>query len=269
MLNTQLERKIQTLQRTIQGTFLLSLIPIGPVVSEKKLEMWKVYRRRTPSDGIVPMDLWSRWIKKRRPSYRLPMLKIGQDVNKYNVVYRRFIFSANFIWCGHHNNGQSTESTMYICKLSVISSMTNMAWLAMYTSLAVRHEIKHVGESISVVVSSSQIPHNFKEHFVPTKMYLFTCLHFCIESLLFLYYLPTVFHTIDFIELFILSTNSISYHWLYRIIYWYSYPPTVFHTIDFIELFIVHLPTVFHTIDFIELFIDIVIHRQYFIPLTL
>jgi hypothetical protein len=44
----------------------------------------------------------------------------------------------------------------------------------MYTSLAVRHEIKHVGESISVVVSSSQIPHNFKEHFVPTKMYLFT-----------------------------------------------------------------------------------------------
>jgi hypothetical protein len=39
MLNTQLERKIQTLQRTIQGTFLLSLIPIGPVVSEKKLEM--------------------------------------------------------------------------------------------------------------------------------------------------------------------------------------------------------------------------------------
>jgi hypothetical protein len=34
------------------------LVPIGPVVSEKKLEMWKVYRRqttddrrRTPSDG--------------------------------------------------------------------------------------------------------------------------------------------------------------------------------------------------------------------------
>jgi hypothetical protein len=27
------------IQRTIQGTFLLSLVPIGPVVSEKKLEM--------------------------------------------------------------------------------------------------------------------------------------------------------------------------------------------------------------------------------------
>jgi hypothetical protein len=27
------------LERTIQGTFLLSLVPIGPVVSEKKLEM--------------------------------------------------------------------------------------------------------------------------------------------------------------------------------------------------------------------------------------
>jgi len=27
------------------------LVPIGPVVSEKKLEMWKVYRRRKPSDG--------------------------------------------------------------------------------------------------------------------------------------------------------------------------------------------------------------------------
>jgi len=27
------------------------LVPIGPVVSEKKLEMWKVYRWRTPSDG--------------------------------------------------------------------------------------------------------------------------------------------------------------------------------------------------------------------------
>jgi hypothetical protein len=39
MLNTRLERKTLTLQRTIQGTFLLSLVPIGPVVSEKKLEM--------------------------------------------------------------------------------------------------------------------------------------------------------------------------------------------------------------------------------------
>jgi hypothetical protein len=28
-----------TLQRTIQGSFLLSLVSIGPVVSEKKLEM--------------------------------------------------------------------------------------------------------------------------------------------------------------------------------------------------------------------------------------
>jgi hypothetical protein len=38
----------------------------GPVVSEKKLEMWKVYRRQTTDDGrqvmaIVHMDLWSRW----------------------------------------------------------------------------------------------------------------------------------------------------------------------------------------------------------------
>jgi hypothetical protein len=32
-------------------TFLLSLVPIGPVISEKKIEMWKVYRRRMPSDG--------------------------------------------------------------------------------------------------------------------------------------------------------------------------------------------------------------------------
>jgi hypothetical protein len=37
ILNIRLERK--TLQRTIQETFLLSLVPIGPVVSEKKLEM--------------------------------------------------------------------------------------------------------------------------------------------------------------------------------------------------------------------------------------
>jgi hypothetical protein len=27
------------------------LVPIGPVVSEKKLEIWQVYRRRTPNDG--------------------------------------------------------------------------------------------------------------------------------------------------------------------------------------------------------------------------
>jgi hypothetical protein len=51
-LNIRLERK----------TFLLSLVPIGPVVSEKKLEMWKVYRRQTH------MDLWSRWIKKLMPT---------------------------------------------------------------------------------------------------------------------------------------------------------------------------------------------------------
>jgi hypothetical protein len=39
MLNIRLERKTESLQRTIQGTILLSLVPIGPVVSEKKLEM--------------------------------------------------------------------------------------------------------------------------------------------------------------------------------------------------------------------------------------
>jgi hypothetical protein len=42
------------------------LFPIGPMVSEKKLEMWKVYRRQTTDDGrqvmaIVHLDLWSRW----------------------------------------------------------------------------------------------------------------------------------------------------------------------------------------------------------------
>jgi hypothetical protein len=30
---------------------IIGMVPIGPMVSEKKLEMWKVYRRRTPSDG--------------------------------------------------------------------------------------------------------------------------------------------------------------------------------------------------------------------------
>jgi ABC-type molybdate transport system permease subunit len=39
MLNIRLERKTETLKRTIQGTFLLRLVPIGPVVSGKKLEM--------------------------------------------------------------------------------------------------------------------------------------------------------------------------------------------------------------------------------------
>jgi len=38
------------------------LVPIGPVVSEKKLEMWKVYRRQTTDDrcqvmAIVHLDL--------------------------------------------------------------------------------------------------------------------------------------------------------------------------------------------------------------------
>jgi hypothetical protein len=44
--------------------FLLRLVAIGTVVSEKKLEMWKVYRRQTTDDGrqvmaIVHLDLWS------------------------------------------------------------------------------------------------------------------------------------------------------------------------------------------------------------------
>jgi hypothetical protein len=39
ILNFRLERKTETLYRTIQGTFLLSLVPIGLMVSEKKLEM--------------------------------------------------------------------------------------------------------------------------------------------------------------------------------------------------------------------------------------
>jgi hypothetical protein len=39
ILNIRLERKTVTLERTIQGTFLLSSVPIGQLVSEKKLEM--------------------------------------------------------------------------------------------------------------------------------------------------------------------------------------------------------------------------------------
>ena len=67
MLNIGLERKTETLWRTIQGTFLLSLVPIGKVVLEKKLEMWKVYRRddRREVITIVLMDLWSSLTKKR------------------------------------------------------------------------------------------------------------------------------------------------------------------------------------------------------------
>ena len=48
-------------------TFLLSLVSIGPVVSEKKLEMWKSLQTTDAGRqeiAIVPMDLWSRWTKK-------------------------------------------------------------------------------------------------------------------------------------------------------------------------------------------------------------
>jgi hypothetical protein len=63
------------------GTFLLSSVPIGQVVSEKKLEMWKVYRRQTTDDrwqttddgrqvmAIVHMDLWSRWTNNNSYQY--------------------------------------------------------------------------------------------------------------------------------------------------------------------------------------------------------
>jgi hypothetical protein len=50
----------------------MPIVPIGPVVSEKKLEMWKVYRRQTTDDGrqvmaIVHLDLWFRWTKNDIP----------------------------------------------------------------------------------------------------------------------------------------------------------------------------------------------------------
>ena len=47
-----------------QGCFVQSLVEIGPVVLEKKMKMWKVYRQTdTPTDGQTdrqtPDDRWS------------------------------------------------------------------------------------------------------------------------------------------------------------------------------------------------------------------
>jgi len=52
MLEVWSARNEQTLYRTSHTSFLPSLVPIGPVVSEEMITIWKVNDvRRTPSDG--------------------------------------------------------------------------------------------------------------------------------------------------------------------------------------------------------------------------
>ena len=49
-----------------QGCFVPSLFEIGPVVLEKKMKMWKVYRRTTGDQKSSQLSFQLRWVKKER-----------------------------------------------------------------------------------------------------------------------------------------------------------------------------------------------------------
>ena len=58
MFVNRLEQNEQSLERTFHRCFLPSFSSFGREVSEEKIKMWKVNRRRTPSDAKIPHCLW-------------------------------------------------------------------------------------------------------------------------------------------------------------------------------------------------------------------
>jgi hypothetical protein len=75
----------------------------APVVSEKKLEMWKVYRRQTTDDrrqvmAIVHLDLWSRWTKYEKDRVKLHVF--GNNSKTVNNI-------RNLTWVKMISTGRS------------------------------------------------------------------------------------------------------------------------------------------------------------------
>ena len=58
-------QNVQSLERTFYRCFLPSFSTFGWGVSEEKIKMWKVNRRRTPSDGKSSHCLWQGELKSK------------------------------------------------------------------------------------------------------------------------------------------------------------------------------------------------------------
>ena len=90
-------RNEQSLQRIFHRCFLPSFSSFGPVVSEEKIKMWKINRRRTPSDGKSSHCLWQGELKTnneckkmtRKARFTLRML-IWQNADSWNIFLDKF-----------------------------------------------------------------------------------------------------------------------------------------------------------------------------------
>ena len=63
-------QNVQSLERTFYRCFLQSFSSFGGGFSEEKIKMWKVNRRRTPSDGKSSHCLWQGDLKMKANKHK-------------------------------------------------------------------------------------------------------------------------------------------------------------------------------------------------------
>jgi hypothetical protein len=74
-------QNVQSLERTFYRCFLPNFSSFGWGVSEEKIKIWKVNRRRTPNDGKSSLCLWQGELKRRRcNTYRNDQIPFGQRI---------------------------------------------------------------------------------------------------------------------------------------------------------------------------------------------
>ena len=76
----------QSLERTFHRCFLPSFILFGWGVSEEKIKMWKVNRRRTPSDGKSSRCLWQGELKKLVATKYLAKFQCPRAITRPKII---------------------------------------------------------------------------------------------------------------------------------------------------------------------------------------
>jgi len=84
------KKNIYTLHRTIKWKFLPNLVPIGPVVSEKKIKMQKftdMKKTKYIVMAIPHMILWVNWAKKKTSKFCVFLILYV----KQKLIWNKFI----------------------------------------------------------------------------------------------------------------------------------------------------------------------------------
>ena len=124
-------RNEQSLEGTFYRCFLPSFSSFGQVVSEEKIQMWKVNRRQTSSDGKSSLGLWPGELKKTPPK---------PDENKKRRGNKKWTIQRHWHHCHWAHKTQDKDKQNNVTPQKT-KNMSNVDPTKTFMNLGV-HEVK-------------------------------------------------------------------------------------------------------------------------------